>query len=205
LQDFADHYGAAVLPARVRKPKDKALVENHVNLIYTRVYAKLRNEKFFSLTELNMAIQEKMREHNQTRMQEKPYSREEKFLAEEKALLSALPAKPFELKCYLQCTVRNNNHVKLGEDRHYYSVPYQYIGKKVKIIYTKNMVWIYCSGQQIAVHTRQRGPGQYTSERDHLSYRLTEHNSGESSYTSAGCPGSSSGLLQKIHSEQQKF
>jgi len=168
LQDFADHYGTAVLPARVRKPKDKALVENHVNLIYTRVYAKLRNEKFFSLTELNMAIQEKMREHNQTRMQEKPYSREEKFLAEEKALLSALPAKPFELKCYLQCTVRTNNHVKLGEDRHYYSVPYQYIGKKVKIIYTKSMVWIYCSGQQIAVHTRQRGPGQYTSQRDHL-------------------------------------
>jgi transposase len=133
LQDFADHYGVVVLPARVRKPRDKALVENHVNLMYTRVYAKLRNEKFFSLTELNMAIQEKMREHNQTRMQEKPYSREEKFLAEEKGLLRALPLKPFELKCYLQCTVRTNNHVKLSEDRHYYSVPYQYIGKKVKI------------------------------------------------------------------------
>ena len=132
LQDFADHYGVAVLPTRVRRPKDKALVEDHVKLIYTRVYAKLRNEKFFSLTELNMAIQEKMREHNQTRMQEKPYSREEKYLAEEKALLNALPAKPFELKYYAEYTVRTNNHVRLGEDRHYYSVPYTYISKKSK-------------------------------------------------------------------------
>ena len=115
-----------------------------------------------------MAIQEKMREHNQTRMQEKPYSREEKYLAEEKALLNALPAKPFELKYYAEYTVRTNNHVRLGEDRHYYSVPYTYIGKKVKIIYTKNMVWIYCEGQQIAVHARQNGPGQYTSQREHL-------------------------------------
>lgn len=168
LQDFADHYGAAVLPTRVRKPKDKALVEDHVKLVYTRVYAKLRNQKFYSLTELNMAIQEKMREHNQTRMQEKPYCREEKFIAEEKGLLKALPAKPFEIKCYTACTVRANNHVRLGEDRHYYSVPYTFIGKKVKIIYTKNMVWIYCKGQQIAVHVRQHGPGQYTSQRDHL-------------------------------------
>ncbi len=168
LQDFAEHYGTAVLPTRVRKPKDKALVENQVKLVYTRVYAKLRKHKFFSLEELNMAIQEKMGDHNQTRMQEKPYCRQEKFLAEEKPLLGELPAKPFEIKYYKEYTVRTNNHIKLTEDHHYYSVPYQYIGKKAKVIYTKNLVRIYCEGKQVAVHPRQSGQGTYTSQSDHL-------------------------------------
>ena len=86
LEDFANHYNFAVVPARVRKPQDKALVENQVKLIYARVYAKLRNQQFFDLHSLNVAIIEKNKEHTQTRMQQKPFSREEKFLAEEKAL-----------------------------------------------------------------------------------------------------------------------
>lgn len=84
LDDFAAHYGTAVIPARVRSPKDKALVENQVKLVYSRVYAKLRNMQFFSINSLNKAIGEKMREHNQTRMQQKPYCREEHFLSDEK-------------------------------------------------------------------------------------------------------------------------
>ncbi len=79
MEDFANHYGTTVTPARVRKPKDKALVENQVKLIYSRVYAKLRNQQFFDLSSLNKAIGEKMQAHNQTRMQRKDYSREEKF------------------------------------------------------------------------------------------------------------------------------
>ena len=92
LEDFANHYGVTVLPARVRKPKDKALVENAVKLIYSRVYARLRNQQFFDLPSLNAAIKEKIKEHNQTRMQQKPYSRQERFLANEKHLLSSLSA-----------------------------------------------------------------------------------------------------------------
>lgn len=86
------------LPGRPYSPKDKAAVENHVKITYTRVYAKLRNETFFSIEELNAAIADKVRDHNQTRMQQKPYSREEKFLSEEKAALTALPGAEFELK-----------------------------------------------------------------------------------------------------------
>lgn len=124
LDDFANHYKIAVVPARVRKPKDKALVENQVKLIYTRIYAKLRNQQFFDLTSLNQAIGEKIREHNQTRMQQKPYCREECFLADERHLLSPLPEQPFELKYYKELKVAKNNHIYLSQDKHYYSVPY---------------------------------------------------------------------------------
>ncbi len=84
MEDFANHYGFVVLPARVGRPKDKALVENQVKLIYRRVYARIRNQTFFSLEELNRALKEKTCEHNQTRMQQKPYSRQEKFLAHDR-------------------------------------------------------------------------------------------------------------------------
>jgi transposase len=104
LDDFANHYGTIVLPARARKPKDKALVENQVKLIYSRVYAKLRNTAFFDLHSLNQAIKAKVKEHNQTRMQQKPYCREEHFLAEEKKQLLPLPKERFEIKYYCHPT-----------------------------------------------------------------------------------------------------
>ena len=72
MEDFANHYHTTVIPARARKPKDKALVENQVKLIYSRVFARLRNQQFFDLGSLNKAIKEKISQHNQTRMQQKP-------------------------------------------------------------------------------------------------------------------------------------
>lgn len=168
LEDFANHYETNVLPTRVAKPKDKALVENQVKLLYSRVYARLRKQCFFSLHELNEAIAEKMHRHNQTRMQDKPFCREECFLAEEKPLLAPLPTTGFEIKYYKDYTVRLNNHIKLSEDKHYYSVPYQYTGKKVKVIYNRSMVRIYHEGQQIAVHPRDYREGRYTTVNQHL-------------------------------------
>lgn len=140
LEDFANHYGMSVVPARVRRPKDKSTVENLVNLIYTRVFAKLRNLSFFDLSSLNEAIAGKVREHNQTRMQQKPWCREERFLAEEKRHLQPLPVEKFELKHYTRLTVSSNGHVYLGRDKHYYSVPYQLIGQRVKVVYTRSVV-----------------------------------------------------------------
>ncbi len=168
LEDFANHYGTTVIPARASKPKDKALVENQVKLIYTRVYAKLRNEVFFDLDALNRGIKQKTKDHNQTRMQQKPYSREECFLANEKHLLGPLPSEGFELKYYRQLKVAKNNHVYLGQDKHYYSVPYIHIGAKAKVVYTRSMVYIYVAGKQVAVHQRNCSPGRYSTEKDHL-------------------------------------
>jgi len=169
LEDFANHYNLTVIPARPRKPKDKALVENQVKLVYNRVYARLRNHQFFDLASLNRAVKEKVKEHNQTRMQQKPYCREEQFLAAEKPVLAPLPEAGFELKYYSEPLVANNNHIYLGKDKHYYSVPYAYVGIRVKVIYTRSMVYIYARGKQIAVHIRSYKPAGYSTVKEHLS------------------------------------
>jgi transposase len=168
LEDFANHYGTTVIPARAAKPQDKALVENQVKLIYSRVYAKLRSRQFFELHSLNEAIREKVHAHNQTRMQKKPWSRQEKFLADERHLLAPLPKEAFEIKKHKELTVAKNGHIYLSENKNYYSVPYGLIGQKVKVIYTKTRVHIYHKGQQVAVHLRSRRAAHYSTHDNHL-------------------------------------
>jgi len=167
MEDFANHYGFVVIPARSAHPRDKANVENQVKIIYSRVYAKLRNQRFHSLEELNRALAEKTMEHNQTRMQRTDYSRREKFLAAEKHLLRPLPETEFEIKYYASLRVGQNNCIYLGRDSHYYSVPYIYIGQKVQVIYTRTLVKIYCKNELIATHERIVGFG-YTTDSGHL-------------------------------------
>ena len=168
LEDFANHYGTTVVPARARKPKDKALVENQVKLIYSRVYAKLRHMAFFDLHSLNAAIKEKVRGHNQTRMQQKPYCRQERFLSEEKKHLLPLPTERYQVKYYRELRVAQNNHILLSVNKHYYSVPYKLIGCRVKVIYTRSMVYIFHKGEQVAVHIRSYHQGGYSTTKDHL-------------------------------------
>jgi transposase len=135
MEDFANHYGFVVCPARPYRPKDKAKVESQVRIIYSRVYAKLRNQRFFSLEELNRALAEKTLEHNQTRMQRCDYSRRERFLADEKDKLRPLPETEYEKKYYAELKVENNCHIYLAKEKRYYSVPYIYIGEKVQVIH----------------------------------------------------------------------
>ncbi len=168
MEDFASHYRTTVVPARARKPQDKALVENQVRLIYSRVYANLRNVQFFDLQSLNEAINDKVKAHNQTRMQRKPYCREERFLAEEKKLLQPLPVERFQIKSYSEHIVAKNNHIYLSENKHYYSVPFKLIGCKVKVVYTRSIVYIFSKGEQAAVHIRDFKQGGYTTQKDHL-------------------------------------
>ena len=167
MEDFANHYNMVVLPARAGHPRDKAKVENQVQIIYSRVYAKLRNHRFFSLDELNGAVSEKTLEHNQTRMQRSDYTREEKFLADEKHTLRALPPTDFEMKFYAELRVGTNNCIYLGRDKHYYSVPYIHTGQKVQVIYTRTIVKIYCQNQCVATHSRDVGLG-YSLVKEHL-------------------------------------
>ncbi|WP_454060739.1 IS21 family transposase [Elizabethkingia ursingii] len=168
LEDFANHYGCVVIPARPGKPRDKSLVEDQVKLFYNRVSAQLRNRTFYSLDELNAAIAEKMKAHNQKRMQQRPYSREEQYLALEKPALLPLPSKPFEIKSYSELKVGINGCIYLGRDKHYYSVPYQYTGSYVKIIYTRTLVKIFFKGECIATHKRDYKAGSYTLVKEHL-------------------------------------
>jgi len=169
LEDFANHYGTTVTPARAGKPKDKALVENQVKLIYSRVYAKLRKQQFFDLVSLNKAIKGHMKAHNQTRMQRKEFSREEKFIADEKQVLLPLPEKDFEVKYYKSLKVAHNNHIYISSDKHYYSVPHTYIGHQTRVIYTRSIVRIFAdTGILIAAHPRSFKKSGYTTTKEHL-------------------------------------
>ncbi|MBW1728819.1 MAG: IS21 family transposase [Deltaproteobacteria bacterium] len=168
LEDFCNYYNMGIMPARVVKPKDKALVENQVKMAYSRIYAKIRNMQFFDLHSLNEAIKKCNLRHNQTRMQQKPYCREECFLANEKQKLQPLPKDPYEIKYYKELKVAQNNHIRLSIDKHYYSVPYRWIGERVKVIYTRSMVRIYAKSDQIAIHQRNHTPYGYTTVKEHL-------------------------------------
>ncbi len=167
LEDMGNYYGFVVIPCQPHSPKQKALVEDQVKLVYRRVYARLRNRTFYSLQELNEAVWSLMLEHNRTRMQMRPYSREEHFHASEKDTLRPLPDRPYQMQYYADVTVQQNGFVLLGRDKHYYSVPYTLIGKKAKIIYTRSLVKIFVDGGQVAVHPRIPGFG-YTKEDAHL-------------------------------------
>ena len=167
MEDMGNHYGFVTIPCQPVRPTHKAKVENQVQVIYHRIYARLRNRQFFSLEELNSAVAEYLTCHNQTRMQQRPYTREEHFHAIEKPELRPLPATPYQMKRYAEVTVQQNGHVYLSCDKHYYSVPYTLVGNKAKIIFTSSLVKIYVRGECVATHRRDRSYG-YTSQDEHL-------------------------------------
>jgi transposase len=164
--EMAEHYGTAVVPAGVRKPKEKALVERTVGMISTWVIAALRNRQFLSLEELNDAMRRKLADFNQKPFQKKPGSRESAF-AEERQFLMPLPGKPFEMSAWKIATVQINYHI--STDKMNYSVPYEYIKYKVDVRLTGSMVEIFYQGTRIASHRRLYGhPGQYSTEVAHM-------------------------------------
>jgi transposase len=166
--DFAEYYGTTILPARAFKPRDKALVEGAVKILYTRVYSAIRDKVFFSLKEINIAIREALKIHNSTKLSGRSYSRQEIFTEVEQQTLSPLPLKRYELKQQSFATVMLNGHVYLGQDKHYYSVPYQFIRKKVKLLYSAGQVEVYYKYNRIAIHPRDTKPYSYTTIAEHL-------------------------------------
>lgn len=168
FSDFAEHYGTTILPTRAYKPKDKALVEIAINIIYTRIYAKLRNIKFYSLEELNKAITEALEEHNNQPITGRNISRRQQFEEMERAALNPLPALRYEFKKRFYATVLRHGHVSLSADKHYYSVPFHHIGKKVKVMYSRYNVEIYYNYERIAVHKRLQSAYKYTTDPEHL-------------------------------------
>jgi transposase len=166
--DFAEHYGTTILPARSYKPRDKSLVEGMVKILYTRVYSTLRDKTFFSVKEINEAIRLALEVHNSTHFSGKPYSRRDLFNDLEKEALLPLPGRRYELKQQSFATVMINGHVLLSQDRHYYSIPYQFIRKKVKLLYSSSQVEVFYKYNRIAVHQRDKKPYSYTTITDHL-------------------------------------
>ncbi len=168
LSDFALHYQTTILPARSRKPRDKSLVEGAVNILYRRIYAPLRNRVFHRLDELNAAVGELVDAHNLTRLQGRTHSRRQLFDEREQVRLMALPPTTYHIKYYSGAKVQKNGHVLLAPDKHYYSVPYRYIGQRVRLIYTQSRVEVYHQHQRVAVHQRLQGQYRYSTIKEHL-------------------------------------
>ena len=152
---FAEHYSTVIIPARPRHPRDKALVESAVNILYTRIYAQLRNRTFYSIDELNDAIRPLLEKHNNTQFQKMPFSRESMFQEIERAALKPLPARRYELVEYRRQTVPPSYHVEIREDNAFYSVPWRFAGKKVTIACSKQTVEVYHDNLRIAFHSRK--------------------------------------------------
>lgn len=172
FEAFAEHYGMTVLPARAYKPKDKALVEGAVKISYRSIYAHLPSEPPTSLEALNAQIRPLLEKKNSTVFKGRSYSRLEQFDEMEKAELQPLPDTRYELRRSVLLSVMKNGHVCLSTDKHYYSVPYGYIGKRVRLLYSKSTVEIFYKYELIASHQRIRSPHNYTTEPSHLA---TQH------------------------------
>jgi transposase len=168
FSDFANHYNTTVLPARSFKPRDKSLVENAVSIVYSRIYAPIRDKIFYSLKELNTAISDQLEAHNNKSFQKKNESRKEQFEAGEKDNLLPLAQDRYEMKSFKFITVMKNCHIHLSDDKHYYSIPYRFIGRKVKMVYSASQVSVYYKKERIAFHKRDTKLFGYTTTRDHL-------------------------------------
>jgi transposase len=180
FQDLADqwavYYNTNLVATRPRKPKDKPTVENNVYLSYLRIYAKIRNEEFHSVFEINKRIRELLGSYNQTSFQKLSGSRYERFLQNEKSLLKPLPQDMFAIKHTTAGKVQMNYHVILGEDKHQYSVPHRYIGQTTKIIYDEHNVEIYIGFRRIALHKRDYRKHGYTTLPEHMPEKHLKYN-----------------------------
>jgi len=167
FNDFANHYNTVILPARALHPQDKSLAENFVRNAYTHIFAPLRNQEFFSIEELNVALWEQLEIYNNRNFQGKDYSRFKLFNEIEKLQLKPLPIENYELKSFNEYKVQYNHHIYFKEDKHYYSVPFQLTGKRVMTISSNRTVEIYFNNERVAVHQRNRIQYGYTTKTEH--------------------------------------
>ena len=164
--DMARHYQTAIIPTRVAKPKDKAKVEVAVQVVERFILAKLRHQKFFSLPELNEAIQRLLPELNGKPFQKLPGSRRSIFDAVDKPALKPLPKIPYQFAEWKKARVNVDYHVEV--DRHYYSVPHQLIKKQIDVRITSRTVECLYKNQRVASHVRSYQPGRHTTVKAHM-------------------------------------
>ena len=165
-QDMAEHYGVAVIPARVRAPKDKAKVEAGVLIVERWILAALRNRTFFSLAELNQAIKKLLVGLNDRPFRKLPGSRHEMFTSLDQPALRALPANAYSYAEWKKVRVHIDYHVEFK--RHYYSVPYQLIKKQLDMRITDNTIECFYKNKRVASHLRSFFEGGHTTVREHM-------------------------------------
>ena len=165
-QELAEHYQVAVLPARVRKPRDKAHVENSVQNVERWVLAPLRNRTFFSIGEANRAIAPLIQALNQREMAHLGKSRQQLFEELDQPALHHLPERPFEFATWKNAKVNIDYHIAF--EGHYYSVPHHLVRQEVRIRATESLVAIFHHGQQVAIHPHSLAQGRFSTRPDHM-------------------------------------
>jgi transposase len=166
-QELARHYGVAIVPARVRRPRDKPTVENAVRLVERWVLAPLRHRPLFSLAEANAALAEKVEEFN-----DRPFappregSRRSLFEAIERSKLKPLPAEPFVIGQWLTARVNIDYHIAV--DGHFYSVPYRLLQQRVDVFLTAMAVAVFHRGERVASHPRSAAKAHHTTLSEHM-------------------------------------
>ena len=163
--EWAEHYGTAILPARVRSPDDKAKVENAVRIVEQQVLAPLRTRTFFSLAELNEALALARDQLNLRPFQKRSGNRFEALL-EERAALQPLPVKAFEYGSWRRAKVHIDYHVSV--DKCCYSVPYLFVRQSVDVRVSQTMVTVFSNGLLIASHVKLTQSGQFHTVPEHM-------------------------------------
>jgi len=172
-QDLATHYGVAVLPARARKPRDKAKVEVGVQIVERTILAVLRHRQFFSLAELNRAIAELLIRLNLRPFKKLPGSRMSQFDAIDRPALKPLPTTPYEYADWKKARVHVDYHIEIR--RHYYSVPYRLIRRQLDVRITASTIECFHKNQRVACHRRDDAPGRHTTRPEHMPEKHRYH------------------------------
>ncbi len=172
-QQLAAHYGVAVMPARPYKPKDKSKVENAVLLVERRILMRLRHHTFFSLTELNLCIAALLVELNNKPFKQLPGCRREACEKLDQPALQPLPVQPYRYVAIKSVKVNIDYH-HVQYEKHYYSVPHEYVGKKLELHAGETLVQIYFKQTLVASHPRKYHAGTST-EAGHMPVRHSKH------------------------------
>ena len=164
-QELGDHYGSVIIPARIRKPRDKSQVENGVLIAERRILAALRDLRFFHVGEVNRAIAPRLTELNEQPFQKLEGSRNSWFESLERDQLLPLPTTPFELGTWSHAKVNIDYHVAV--ENHFYSAPYQLIHQQLDVRLSEKTVELFQHGKRVAAHLRSRLPGRATTLEEH--------------------------------------
>lgn len=165
-QELAEHYQIAVLPARIRRPKDKASAENSVQNVERWVLAPLRNRSLFSLGEANRAIAPLLAALNQKEMQHLGKSRLALYKELDQPALRPLPEKPYEFAIWKNAKVSIDYHIVF--EGHYYSVPHTLVRQEVRIRASEGLLQIFHHGTQVAIHVRSKTLGRFSTRAEHM-------------------------------------
>ena len=172
-QDLARHYGVAIVPARVRKPRDKAKAEAGVLLVERWILAVLRKQLFFSLESLNREVHQLLKVLNERPFKKRSGSRQSLFEEIDRPALRPLPTHRHEFATWHKVRVAPNIHIMV--DKCYYSAPYTLAGKQLDARLTEHCVELLHKGQRVASHVRSTIPGSYTTVPEHMPISHQKH------------------------------